>query len=55
MIEEMCNTWGGIISLAVYFPLVYFQPNNGDKLREAITHVENFHEQIDRQHGAALR
>ncbi len=52
MLEEQCNTWGGITSVAVYFPLIYFQPSNADKLREAITHVENFHEQIDRNHGA---
>lgn len=52
MLEEQCNTWGGITSVAVYFPLIYFQASNADKLREAVTHVENFHEQIDRNHGA---
>lgn len=51
MLEEQCNTWGGITSVAVYLPLVYFQSSNDDKLREAISHVENFHEQIDRTHG----
>ena len=51
MLEEQCNTWGGITSVAVYLPLVYFQAINDNKLREAISHVENFHEQIDRTHG----
>ena len=51
MLEEQCNTWGGITSVAVYLPLVYFQASNDNKLREAISHVENFHEQIDRTHG----
>ena len=51
MLEQQCSTWGGIISVAVYFPLIYFQSANADKLREAITRVENFHEQIDRNHG----
>ena len=51
MLEQQCSTWGGVISVAVYFPLIYFQSANADKLREAITHVENFHEQIDRNHG----
>jgi hypothetical protein len=53
MLEQQCSTWGGIISVAVYFPLIYFQSANADKLREAITRVENFHEQIDRNHGGA--
>ena len=52
MLEEQCNTWGGITSVAVYLPLIYFQASNGKKLQEAISHVEDFHEQIDRTHGA---
>ena len=52
MLEEQCNTWGGITSVAVYLPLIYFQASNGNKLQEAISHVEDFHEQIDRTHGA---
>ena len=51
MLEEQCNTWGGITSVAVYLPLVYFQSSNDKKLQEAISHVEDFHEQIDRTHG----
>ena len=51
MLEEQCNTWGGITSVAVYLPLVYFQSVNDKKLQEAISHVEDFHEQIDRTHG----
>ena len=51
MLEEQCNTWGGITSVAVYLPLVYFQAANDKKLQEAISHVEDFHEQIDRTHG----
>ena len=54
MLEEQCNTWGGITSVAVYLPLVYFQPANDKKLQEAISHVEDFHEQIDRTHGELL-
>ena len=52
MLEEQCNTWGGITSVAVYLPLIYFQASNAKKLQEAISHVEDFHEQIDRTHGA---
>ena len=52
MLEEQCNTWGGITSVAVYLPLIYFQASNDKKLQEAISHVEDFHEQIDRTHGA---
>jgi hypothetical protein len=51
MLEEQCNTWQGITSVAVYYPLYIFQSTNADRLREAITTVENFHEQIDRSHG----
>ncbi|CAL5227189.1 g10104 [Coccomyxa viridis] len=51
MLEEQCNTWGGVTSVAVYLPLVYFQSANDKKLQEAISHVEDFHEQIDRTHG----
>ena len=51
MLEEQCNTWGGITSVAVYLPLIYFQASNAKKLQEAISHVEDFHEQIDRTHG----
>ena len=51
MLEEQCNTWGGITSVAVYLPLIYFQASNDKKLQEAISHVEDFHEQIDRIHG----
>lgn len=51
MLEEQCNTWQGITSVAVYFPLFIFHSDNADRLREAITTVENFHEQIDRSHG----
>lgn len=51
MLEEQCNTWGGITSVAVYLPLIYFQSANDKKLQEAISHVEDFHEQIDRTHG----
>lgn len=51
MLEEQCNTWQGITSVAVYYPLYIFQNTNADRLREAITTVENFHEQIDRSHG----
>lgn len=54
MLEEQCNTWGGITSAAVYLPLIYFQASNDKKLQEAISHVEDFHEQIDRTHGAFL-
>lgn len=53
MLEEQCNTWQGITSVAVYYPLYIFQSTNADRLREAITTVENFHEQIDRSHGEA--
>lgn len=51
MLEEQCNTWQGITSVAVYYPLYIFQNTNADRLREAITTVESFHEQIDRSHG----
>ena len=54
MLEEQCNTWQGITSVAVYYPLYIFQSTNADRLREAITTVENFHEQIDRSHGERI-
>ena len=54
MLEEQCNTWQGITSVAVYYPLYIFQNTNADRLREAITTVENFHEQIDRSHGERM-
>ena len=47
MLEEQCKTWGGITSVAVYWPLIYFQANNTENLREAQATVKAFHERME--------
>jgi hypothetical protein len=47
MLQEQCKSWMGITSVAVYWPLICFQPNNTANLAEAISTVKLFHQQMD--------
>ena len=47
MLEEQCKTWMGITSVAVYWPLIYFQPNNTENLNEAKLEVQAFHQKME--------
>lgn len=47
MLEEQCRTWTGITSVAVYWPLIYFQPNNTANLEEAKVTVRQFHDKME--------
>jgi len=46
MLQEQCKSWMGITSVAVYWPLICFQPNNTANLAEAISTVKLFHQQL---------
>ena len=37
----------GITSVAVYWPLIYFQPNNTANLEEAKETVQKFHDKME--------
>ena len=43
MLKEQCKSWTGVTSVAVYWPLIYFQPDNDQRLKEAIQTVTQWH------------
>ena len=43
MLKEQCKSWTGATSVAVYWPLIYFQPDNDQRLKEAIQTVTQWH------------
>lgn len=47
MLREQCRTWMGITSVAIYWPLMYFQQNNTESLQDAINTVQSFHESME--------
>ena len=47
MLEEQCKTWGGISSVAVYWPLIFFQSNNTEDLRAAEETAKKFHDRME--------
>ncbi len=47
MLEEQCKSWMGITSVAVYWPLICFQPNNTENLEGAKQTVQQFHQQME--------
>ena len=47
MLREQCKSWNGITSVAVYWPLMYFQPNNTESLRDAVNTVQAFHQSME--------
>ena len=47
MLREQCKSWMGITSVAVYFPLIYFQPDNDQRLQEAISTVKQWHTSME--------
>ena len=49
MLEEQCKSWMGITSVAVYWPLIYFQSNNTENLEGAKVTVEAFHVKMEQQ------
>ena len=51
MLQEQCKSWMGITSVAVYWPLICFQPNNTANLDEAIGTVKQFHQQMEAAGG----
>ena len=55
MLQEQCKSWMGITSVAVYWPLICFQPNNTANLDEAIGTVKQFHQQMEAAGGTLFR
>lgn len=51
MLREQCRTWMGITSVAIYWPLMYFQQNNTESLQDAINTVQSFHESMEAEGG----
>ena len=49
MLEEQCKSWMGITSVAVYWPLIYFQSNNTENLEGAKVTVQAFHAKMEQQ------
>lgn len=47
MLEEQCKSWMGITSVAVYWPLICFQPNNTENLEGAKQTVLEFHQKME--------
>lgn len=47
MLEEQCKSWMGITSVAVYWPLICFQPNNTENLEGAKQTVQEFHQKME--------
>lgn len=47
MLEEQCKSWMGITSVAVYWPLIFFQANNTENLEGAKKTVNEFHQRIE--------
>ena len=54
MLREQCKSWMGITSVAVYWPLMFFQPNNTASLREAINTVQDFHRALEGEGAASV-
>lgn len=53
MLREQCRTWMGITSVAVYWPLMYFQQNNTQSLQDAVNTVQAFHQSMEAE-GVSL-
>ena len=47
MLREQCKSWTGMTSVAVYFPLIFFQPDNEQRLQEAIATVQKWHADME--------
>ena len=47
MLREQCKSWMGMTSVAVYFPLIYFQADNEQRLQEAIATVQRWHTDME--------
>lgn len=47
MLEEQCKSWMGITSVAVYWPLIFFQSNNTENLEGAKVTVHEFHQRME--------
>ncbi|KAK9796664.1 hypothetical protein WJX73_002272 [Symbiochloris irregularis] len=47
MLREQCKSWLGITSVAVYWPLMFFQANNTDSIKAAVDTVQQFHTALE--------
>lgn len=49
MLEAQCQNWGGVTSVAMYWPLLFVQGEvtNAAELTEAKATIQEFHERME--------
>lgn len=47
MLEAQCRSWSGLSSVAIYWPLFFFDPTNTEKLTTAIAETKAFHKRME--------
>lgn len=55
MLEAQCRAWSGLTSVAIYWPLFFFDPTNTDKLSTAIAETKAFHKRMEAEGEPSLR
>ncbi|KAK9825605.1 hypothetical protein WJX74_010038 [Apatococcus lobatus] len=54
MLEAQCRSWSGLTSVAIYWPLFFFDPTNTEKLTTAIAETRAFHKRMEAEGACRL-